>query len=119
MTEDQPSLTFAMADDDFVAETSSLRCRFYENVYPEPEEVVMVNVTEIGEMGAYVTLIEYDDIEVSHLNLHFHVQIIISLFAISTIGYDSSIRVDKASYSIDKQTRTCESDRDCDGNKSG
>jgi hypothetical protein len=25
----------------------------------------MVNVTEIGEMGAYVTLLEYDDIEVS------------------------------------------------------
>jgi translation initiation factor 2 subunit 1 len=50
-------------DDNFVVETSSLRCRFYENQYPEPEEVVMVNVTEIGEMGAYVTLIEYDDIE--------------------------------------------------------
>jgi translation initiation factor 2 subunit 1 len=28
------------------------------------EEVVMVNVTEIGEMGAYVTLLEYDNIEV-------------------------------------------------------
>jgi translation initiation factor 2 subunit 1 len=40
-----------------------LRCRFYENVFPEPEEVVMVNVTEIGEMGAYVTLLEYDNIE--------------------------------------------------------
>ena len=24
----------------------------------------MVNVTQIGEMGAYVTLLEYDDIEV-------------------------------------------------------
>lgn len=24
----------------------------------------MVNVTEIGEMGAYVTLLEYDNIEV-------------------------------------------------------
>eukprot|EP00605_Chrysophyceae_sp_TOSAG23-4_P000289 GSChrysophyteH1.ASY1.ANO1.334.1 assembled CDS len=40
-----------------------LRCRFYENVFPEPEEVVIVNVTEIGEMGAYVTLLEYDNIE--------------------------------------------------------
>lgn len=42
-----------------------MRCRFYENQYPEPEEVVMVNVTEIGDMGAYVTLLEYDNIEVS------------------------------------------------------
>jgi translation initiation factor 2 subunit 1 len=40
-----------------------MRCRFYENQYPEPEEVVMVNVTSIGEMGAYVTLTEYDNIE--------------------------------------------------------
>jgi translation initiation factor 2 subunit 1 len=41
-----------------------LRCRFYENEFPEPEEVVMVNVTAIGEMGAYVQLLEYDEIEV-------------------------------------------------------
>jgi hypothetical protein len=49
----------------FVEEKDHLRCRFYENQYPEPEEVVMANVTEIGEMGAYVTLLEYDNIEVS------------------------------------------------------
>ncbi len=29
----------------------------------------MVNVTEIGEMGAYVTLLEYDNIEVGQMNL--------------------------------------------------
>ena len=45
-------------------ERDPLRCRFYERRYPEIEEVVMVTVTEIGEMGAYVTLLEYDDIEV-------------------------------------------------------
>jgi translation initiation factor 2 subunit 1 len=43
-------------------EKDPLRCRFYERQYPDPEEVVMVNVTEIAEMGAYVTLMEYDDI---------------------------------------------------------
>jgi hypothetical protein len=48
----------------FKVEKDNLRCRFYENQYPEPEEVVMCNVTEIGEMGAYVTLLEYDNIEV-------------------------------------------------------
>ena len=45
-------------------EQDPLRCRFYEQKYPEIEEVVMVTVTEIGEMGAYVTHLEYDDIEV-------------------------------------------------------
>lgn len=42
---------------------SSLHCRFYENKYPEVDEVVMVNVQQIAEMGAYVKLLEYDDIE--------------------------------------------------------
>lgn len=38
-------------------------CRFYENKYPEVDDVVMVNVQQIAEMGAYVKLLEYDDIE--------------------------------------------------------
>ena len=38
-------------------------CRFYENQYPGIEEVVIVNVRTIAEMGAYVTLLEYDNIE--------------------------------------------------------
>lgn len=43
--------------------TMSTNCRFYENKYPEVDEVVMVNVQEIAEMGAYVKLLEYDNIE--------------------------------------------------------
>ena len=50
-----------------------MRCRFYKNQFPEPEEVVMVNVTQIGEMGAYVTLLEYDDIEVFILFILFFI----------------------------------------------
>lgn len=42
---------------------SSSHCRFYENKYPEVDEAVMVNVREIAEMGAYVNLLEYDNIE--------------------------------------------------------
>lgn len=38
-------------------------CRFYENQYPEVEEVVIVNVKNIAEMGAYVSLLEYEGIE--------------------------------------------------------
>lgn len=42
---------------------SSSNFRYYENKYPEVDEVVMVNVQEIAEMGAYVKLLEYDNIE--------------------------------------------------------
>lgn len=40
-----------------------LKCRFYEKKFPDVEELVMVNVKSIAEMGAYVTLLEYNNIE--------------------------------------------------------
>jgi len=40
-----------------------LMCRFYEQKYPEMEDVVMVNVRSIEDMGAYVHLLEYNNIE--------------------------------------------------------
>lgn len=40
-----------------------LSCRFYKEKYPEVEDVVMVNVRSIAEMGAYVYLLEYNNIE--------------------------------------------------------
>lgn len=56
-----------MAEEDIIRVKSSgsggLQCRFYENQYPDADEVIMVNVADIGEMGAYVTLLEYDNIE--------------------------------------------------------
>ncbi|KAK4690154.1 translation initiation factor 2 subunit 1, partial [Lecanoromycetidae sp. Uapishka_2] len=42
---------------------SLTNCRFYENKYPDLEEFVMVNVKQIAEMGAYVKLLEYDNID--------------------------------------------------------
>jgi translation initiation factor 2 subunit 1 len=41
----------------------NLDCRFYEQKYPEIESVVMVNVRNIADMGAYVSLMEYNNIE--------------------------------------------------------
>jgi len=41
----------------------NLECRFYENEYPELESLVMVNVRNIADMGAYVSLLEYNNIE--------------------------------------------------------
>ncbi|KAI9830590.1 MAG: hypothetical protein M1826_004616 [Phylliscum demangeonii] len=42
---------------------SLTNCRFYEEKYPEVESFVMVNVKQIAEMGAYVKLLEYDNID--------------------------------------------------------
>merc|ERR1712156_962676 len=44
-------------------ENMALTCRYYENKYPEIDDVVMVNVRSIADMGAYVKLLEYNDIE--------------------------------------------------------
>eukprot|EP00455_Lapot_gusevi_P030386 TRINITY_DN3269_c0_g1_i1.p1 TRINITY_DN3269_c0_g1~~TRINITY_DN3269_c0_g1_i1.p1 ORF type:complete len:319 (+),score=101.60 TRINITY_DN3269_c0_g1_i1:104-1060(+) len=38
-------------------------CRMYENKYPEVDELVVVQVKSIAEMGAYVSLLEYNGIE--------------------------------------------------------
>lgn len=40
-----------------------LECRFYEQQFPAAEELVMVKVNSIQEMGAYVTLLEYNNCE--------------------------------------------------------
>merc|ERR1711937_25031 len=41
----------------------SFTCRMYEEKYPEVDEVVMVQVKGIAEMGAYVSLLEYNNID--------------------------------------------------------
>ena len=45
-----------------------LSCRFYSQKFPEVEDVVMVNVRSIAEMGAYVSLLEYNGIEGQNCN---------------------------------------------------
>ena len=45
----------------FFREMASLSCRFYSNEFPDIEDPVMVKVQKIAEMGAYVTLCEYDN----------------------------------------------------------
>eukprot|EP00924_Labyrinthula_sp_SR-Ha-C_P007201 snap_masked-scaffold_8-processed-gene-12.28-mRNA-1 protein AED:0.02 eAED:0.02 QI:0/-1/0/1/-1/1/1/0/327 len=42
---------------------AKLQCRYYEQEYPEVEECVMVQVNNIADMGAYVSLLEYNNIE--------------------------------------------------------
>jgi len=45
------------------AEKKNLDCRFYEDKFPALESLVMVNVRNIADMGAYVSLLEYNNIE--------------------------------------------------------
>ena len=40
-----------------------MKCRFYEKVYPESNEYVIVKTTKLMDMGAYVELLEYDNKE--------------------------------------------------------
>jgi translation initiation factor 2 alpha subunit (eIF-2alpha) len=40
-----------------------LTCRFYKNRLPETDDLVMVNVVNIEEMGVYVNLLEYNNTE--------------------------------------------------------
>jgi translation initiation factor 2 subunit 1 len=43
--------------------TGQIPHRYYEKEFPEPDELVVVNVKSISEMGAYVSLLEYNNIE--------------------------------------------------------
>lgn len=40
-----------------MAEESKYSCRFYEQIFPQVDDVVMVNVRQIADMGAYVKLV--------------------------------------------------------------
>ena len=92
----------------FIDDKDTLKCRFYENQYPEPEEVVMCNVTEIGEMGAYVTLLEYDNIEgmilLSELSRR-RIRSINKLVRVNRTEVVMVIRVDKEKGYIDLSKR--------------
>merc|ERR1711939_810447 len=64
-----PATHLEMEDDEPVdVETvqvgrANLNCRFYENEFPEVEDVVIVEVKQIADMGAYVQLLEYNNTE--------------------------------------------------------
>lgn len=57
-TPEEGVLRVYMGDD-----KQNLECRYYEEQYPEIESLVMVTVRHIAEMGAYVSLLEYNNIE--------------------------------------------------------
>merc|ERR1712166_1484112 len=63
--EDQLAAEMEAANLDIANTTSrvNLNCRMYEQRFPEVEDVVIVQVRSIADMGAYVNLLEYNNIE--------------------------------------------------------
>ena len=48
-----------------------LECRFYKERFPEMNEAVNTNVSSIGDMGAYVKLLEYNNVDGKTYQLYF------------------------------------------------
>ncbi|KAH9400519.1 PREDICTED: eukaryotic translation initiation factor 2 subunit 1-like [Rhagoletis zephyria] len=85
-----------------------LSCRFYSQKFPEVEDVVMVNVRSIGEMGAYVHLLEYKSIEGMILLSELSRRRIRSINKLIRVGRSECvvvIRVDKEKGYIDLSKR--------------
>jgi translation initiation factor 2 subunit 1 len=86
----------------------NLDCRFYENQYPEVESVVMVNVRNIADMGAYVSLLEYNNIEGMILLSELSRRRIRSIHKLIRVGRNEVVmvlRVDKEKGYIDLSKR--------------
>ena len=76
----------------------AIRCRFYENVFPEPDEFIIVRTTHIGEMGSYVELLEFDNVEGMILQTEIgrrRVRSVHTLFKVGRMEVVRVIRVDK------------------------
>jgi len=85
-----------------------ISCRFYEQPYPEIDDVVMVNVRSIADMGAYVHLLEYNNIEGMILLSELSRRRIRSINKLIRVGRTEPvvvIRVDKEKGYIDLSKR--------------
>lgn len=88
-------------------------CRFYEQLFPEVDDVVVVNVRSIAEMGAYVNLLEYDGIEGMILLSELSRRRIRSINKLIRVGRSECVvvlRVDKEKGYIDLSKRRVSSE---------
>jgi ribosomal protein S1 len=85
-----------------------LSCRFYEAEFPEVDECVMVEVKNIADMGAYVSLLEYKGIEgmilLSELSRR-RIRSINKLIRVGKVEVAMVMRVDKEKGYIDLSKR--------------
>ncbi|KAJ3213822.1 hypothetical protein HDU67_002416 [Dinochytrium kinnereticum] len=90
------------------AQQARLQCRMYENRFPEVDDLVMVNVRQIAEMGAYVHLMEYNNIEGMILLSELSRRRIRSIQKLIRVGKNEVVvvlRVDKEKGYIDLSKR--------------
>jgi len=86
----------------------NLDCRFYEQQYPEIESLVVVTVRHIADMGAYVSLLEYNNIEGMILLSELSRRRIRSINKLIRVGRNEIVmvlRVDKEKGYIDLSKR--------------
>ncbi|EJU02103.1 hypothetical protein DACRYDRAFT_66155 [Dacryopinax primogenitus] len=82
--------------------------RYYRSKYPEVDDLVMVQVRSIAEMGAYVNLLEYDNIEGMILLSELSRRRIRSIQKLIRVGRNEVVvvlRVDKEKGYIDLSKR--------------
>lgn len=86
----------------------NLECRMYEAKYPEVDMAVMIQVKNIADMGAYVSLLEYNNIEgmilFSELSRR-RIRSVNSLIRVGRIEPVMVLRVDKEKGYIDLSKR--------------
>ncbi|KAJ0100983.1 hypothetical protein Patl1_06671 [Pistacia atlantica] len=86
----------------------NLDCRMYEAKYPEVDMAVMIQVKNIADMGAYVSLLEYNNIEgmilFSELSRR-RIRSVSSLIKVGRIEPVMVLRVDKEKGYIDLSKR--------------
>ena len=86
----------------------NIECRMYEAKYPEADDVVMVQVKNIADMGAYVSLLEYNNIEGMILLSELSRRRIRSISSLIRVGKQEPVmvvRVDKNKGYIDLSKR--------------
>ena len=84
------------------------QCRMYEAEYPEVNELVMVRVRQVAEMGAYVSLVEYNDAEGMVLLSELSRRRVRSVHRLIRVGKNEVVvvlRVDKEKGYIDLSKR--------------
>lgn len=85
-----------------------MECRFFEAQYPEVDDLVMVQVKRVAEMGAYVSLLEYNNIEGMILLSELSKRRIRSISKLVRVGRTEVVlvlRVDKEKGYIDLSKR--------------
>lgn len=88
--------------------SENLQCRMYESQYPEVDDLVMVTVRSIAEVGAYVQLLEYNNIEGMILLSELSRRRIRSIQKLIRVGRNEVVvvlRVDKEKGYIDLSKR--------------